>query len=391
LVEFNDFIDRLATADTNPLTPTDLQNGCTLCTAATLGVWLAFETNWDVIITTAYLDLICLKVETEPNDWCYIKFQELIAFTDSVKANGDDPFMALAGQSDTYCLQCDLAFLHKWKNIYALYAVATNNASLGEIYAWLETLEVVYAFACVMDENGDNCMVKISNSKPQTDAIGVACTGQPTCTSSADCVGSVRDFADAMGCCLDTWFDFIGFICGLDPTNAACPDQPIDLIRAFITQQCGVTIEPGCGENLHLGLELVAENLAWIWCFNNQDACESLIKDAIAYYLAVARDDLDAAGITIHLREQPNTSPTRRLLTSSDSFTAVSITGISTKNSVGWITNAAGNVFGAGYNSRVTTDQPVSLATQSYSLTSAAAGVAPSMLALLLALAAFFL
>jgi len=87
-----------------------------------------------------------------------------------------------------------------------------------------------------------------------------------------------------------------------------------------------------------------------------------------------------------------NTSPTRRLLTDT-STTSVSVSGISTKNGVGWITSTSGSVFGVPYDARVATDSQVTLTTTSSDVTdtSPASAVTPSVVAVFLALAVFFL
>jgi len=245
----------------------------------------------------------------------------------------------------------------------------------------------VYAFACVADPTGANCMIKVNGTS--TDAVTNACQNSGTSCAGA-CHDAIAAFANSLGCCLDTWFDFMTYVCSIDPTNGICPALPISILKTFITDTCLVPIGPGCGQQYQLGLELIAENLAWIWCFNNQATCESLIKDAIAYQLAIARDDLDAAGVTVTMKQ--NTSPTRRLLTDT-STTSVSVSGISTKNGVGWITSTSGSVFGVPYDARVATDSQVTLTTTSSDVTdtSPASAVTPSVVAVFLALAVFFL
>jgi len=387
LVVFNDFATRLETSSTNPLTTGDLQAGCSPCTAAVLIVWLGFEANWDAIVATGYIDLVCLKIDTQ---YCYITFNELTAFTASVTAAGQDAFQAVSGQSDTYCLVCNVAFLHKWRNLYALVAVHDGIVTQQDIdtYTFLTNLEVAYAFACVADPAGNNCMQRIINY--DTSSIGLNCpvpTGNPC---GGACGTAVHAYADHLGCCLDTWLDLVAWICANNASDPNCPPNGGAVgIRAFLesSQACDLTIEPGCGERTELGLVLLAENLAWAWCSQNTDACENLILDGIAYQLGVHRDDLGLSNVKVVLVQGPPT--TRRLLAGSN--TQATVTGIKSKNSVGYITVAQGSVIGAPYDARATIDEAITFTTQSSYVKSAAAGVAPSLMALCLAIAAFLL
>jgi len=351
-----------------------------------LVLWLAFEANWDAIVATGYIDLVCLNLNGQ---YCYIKFNELTAFTDSIQASGQDPFLAVSGQSDTYCLSCNIAFLHKWRNLYALVAVHDGVVTANDIatYAFLENLEVAYAFACVADPQGNNCMQRIVNY--DTTDIKNNCpqpTGNPC---GGACGPAIHAYADQLGCCLDTWLDLVAWICFNDPTSTNCPPAGADGIRLLLTspQACGMTIEPGCGKRRELGLVLLAENLAWAWCSQNTDACKSLILDGIAYQFGIHREDLNLDNVKVELVQAPTT---RRLLAGSD--TQVTVTGIKSKNSVGYITTAQGSVIGAPYNARANIDAAITFTTQSsYVKDSAAAGVAPSLMALCLAIAAFLL
>jgi hypothetical protein len=383
--EFKTFLERLSTSDTNPLTDTDLTAGCTNCTAAVLLTWIAFEPSFEAIYATSSIDIICSRAAGE---WCILEFQQaLLALTDATDAER-------VARAPLYCKPCTFIYLFKWKSLIE-FANNHLNHQLDEALHNATNVVMYMGWLCVKDQAGVYCNAKLTGYNFTT--VGIACSdsatagpnGGPGC--SAACRSAVQTVIDDLGCCLDSWLDFLAWACFNNPCDPK--DNPTN-IRAMITQLCGLTVPDGCQRRRVLSAVLHVENLGWLWCQANFPQCLQLVHAAIAqqFYLDIAV--IRAAVTQASLQPaDPLPTPTRRLLQTTTQEVRVNVDGVS--NSIGSVSadNTAGNVVVSGTpgDAKPTLDQPTTLTVLSAQVsTGSAAGLVPSISFALLAFLLLF-
>jgi hypothetical protein len=376
--EFKLFAERLSTADTNPLTAADLDQGCTTCTATVLAIWLAFEPHSDAIYSTAYINLLCTKVGTE---WC------ALTFTNAVQGLNNATTDQVLAAIPTYCVECTFAFLFKWKAI--LVWLFVNVAPTPEIAANIAEVNKITAgsaWLCVKNpDNNQYCAVAINSF--DFDAVGVACqTAATGCT--ATCRSALRGAINTLGCCLDTFLTYSDWECSAFNQNppADCATRvPASAIRLLIEVGCGLHIPIGCGRRKILEAAVVINNLAWVWCAANQVECLNLVRAAVALHFALDRDEADAAIDATDLTQGP-TSTSRRLLQGNSVM--ISFSGAS--DAVGSVRAITGSttIPNTPPQARGDITVPTELMVLSANVKDGAAGLVPSIALLLLAIAA---
>jgi len=247
---------------------------------------------------------------------------------------------------------------------------------------------------CVKDHAGVYCNAKLTgyNFEPVKTACAGSATagpnGGPGC--AATCRTEIRKVIADLGCCLDTWLDFLTWVCFNSP--CAPSDNPAN-IKAMITQLCGLTLPEGCQRRRVLQAVLQVQNLGWLWCQLNMPECLVIVHAAIAqqFLLDVAdlREKITEASLT---PAAPITTPTRRLLQTAQEV-QVNVAGVS--NSIGSVSadNNADNTVLSGTPgaAKHTLDEPTTLKTLSATVnTGSAAGLVPSISLALLAFLLLF-
>jgi hypothetical protein len=247
---------------------------------------------------------------------------------------------------------------------------------------------------CVKDHAGAYCNAKIKGY--DFTAVGAACAGsatagpngQPGC--AAACRTEIQKVIADLGCCLDSWLDFLTWACFNNP--CAPQDNPAN-IRAMITTLCGLSLPEGCQRRRVLEAVLQVQNLGWLWCQLNMPDCLVLVRAAIAqqFFLDVAdlRERITEASLT---PTDPITTTTRRLL-QAEQEVKVTVTGVS--NTIGSVNadNHADNVVVSGTpgDAKHTLDAPTTLKVLSATVnTGSAAGLVPSISLALLAFLLLF-
>jgi hypothetical protein len=363
-----------------------LEAGCTTCTAKVLLIWIAFEPSFEAIFTTTNVDIICSR---DANEWCILEFQNaLTALTGATDAE-------LIARAPIYCKPCTFIYLFKWKSLieYAdsrlhTLAVELRNATNTVMYlGWL----------CVKDHSGTYCNAKVSGY--DFSAVEDACNGsatagpdgRPFCTSN--CKSNIQTVISALGCCLDTWFDVLRWICFNSPgSQCADPNANADLIRGMITGLCRLDIPEGCQKRRVLRALVQVENLGWLWCQAHIPDCLNLIHAAIAQQFFVDVAILRQVILAEHLSgAAPMTAPNRRLLQTTDQEVRV-VVGVS--NSVGSVdaNKRADSVVLSGTPGAAKPQVAVETKTYVLSATvdSSAAGLVPSISLALLAFLLLF-
>lgn len=382
--EFKTFMERLNNSDTNPLTATDLTAGCTNCTAAVLLTWIAFEPSFDAIYATSTIDIICSR---DAGEWCILEFQSaLTALTGATDAE-------LVARAPLYCKPCTFIYLFKWKSLLE-FANNHLNHQLDEALHNATNVVLYMGWLCVKDHSGAYCNGKLTgyNFTDVTTACGGSATagpnGGPGC--AATCRASIRKVIADLGCCLDSWLDFLTWACFNNP--CAPQDNPAN-IKAMITQLCGLTLPEGCQRRRVLEAVIQVQNLGWLWCQLHMPDCLVLVRAAIAqqFFLDVAdlREKITEASLT---PANPITTPTRRLLQAAQEV-QVNVAGVS--NSIGSVSadNHADNVVVSGTpgDAKHTLDEPTTLKVLSSTVsTGSAAGLVPSISLALLAFLLLF-
>jgi hypothetical protein len=380
--EFKQFLERLSTSDTNPLTATDLQNGCTNCTAKVLLAWIAFEPSFEAIYSTSTIDIICSRAD---NEWCILEFQQaLTALTGATNQQ-------LIDRAPIYCKTCTFIYLFKWKSLVE-YANEHLNHALDE--AQRNATNVVYymGWLCVKDDQTPQnyCNAKLLNYN--FDNVGAACNSTGvTLQCAPDCHAAIAQVITDLGCCLDTWLDLMAYNCfvnGCDPK-----DNPSN-IRIMVQTICKLDIPIGCQKRRALAAKVQIENLSWLWCQLHMPQCLQLVHIAIAQQFLLDIADVRNAIAAEHLqRTDPAATPTRRLLqTSGDGDVLVKVGGLS--NSIGSVNTAnkanSVTVSGTPGDAKASLGTPTTTKVLSATVTGSAAGVMPSLSLALLALLLLF-
>jgi hypothetical protein len=384
--EFKTFLERLSTSETVPLTAADLTAGCTNCTAAVLITWIAFEPSFDAIYATSTVDIICSR---DANEWCILEFQDaLTALTNATDTE-------LIARAPIYCKPCTFIYLFKWKSLLE-FANNHLNHELDEALHNATNVVLYMGWLCVKDHSGEYCNAKVTGYN--FDPVGLACAnaatagpnGGPGCPAA--CRTEIRKVIGDLGCCLDSWLDFLTWACFNNP--CAPQDNPVN-IRAMITTLCGVSLPEGCQRRRVLEAVLQVENLGWLWCQLNMPQCLVLVRAAIAqqFFLDVAdlREKITEANLAA---VNPISTPTRRLLqTPPAQEVQVNVAGVS--NSIGSVSadNHAETtvVSGTPGAAKPTLDQPTTLKVLSATVsTGSAAGLVPSISLALLAFLLLF-
>jgi hypothetical protein len=384
--EFKVFLERLATSDANPLTATDLQAGCTNCTAAVLLTWIAFEPSFDAIYATSSVDIICSRADGE---WCILEFQQaLAALTNATDAE-------LVQRAPIYCKTCTFVYLFKWKSLIE-YANNHLNHELDEALHNATTVVLYMGWLCVKDHDNTYCNAKTTGY--DFDPVGLACAGAATAGPnggpgcSSNCRSEIRKVIADLGCCLDTWLDFLAWACFIAPENCSPDTNPVN-IRAMITTLCGLEIPLGCQRSRALEAEVQIQNLGWVWCQLHMPQCLQLVHIAIAQQFLVDIADVRNAIAAEHLQRTDPATPTRRLLQTADGDVLVNVNRLS--NSIGSVNTAnkdnAVVVSGTPGDAKATLDQPTTtLVLKATVNEGSAAGVVPSLSLALLALLLLF-
>jgi len=379
--EFKTFLERLSTSEITPLTATDLATGCTNCTAAVLLTWIAFEPSFEAIYATSSVDLICSHDGTE---WCFLSFPASIAALE-----GATPTQ-LVDRAPQYCKSCTFIYLFKWKSLIDFANFHLNN-ELAEVKQNATSIVLYMGWLCVKDNSvpPQYCNAKLTGYN--FDPVGIACNGSSAQTGcSALCRSEIRKVISDLGCCLDTWLDFLSWACFV---NGGCApqDNPTN-IRAMITLLCGVNLPEGCQRRRVLRAILQVENLGWLWCQANIPQCLQLVHAAIAqqFYLDVA--DLRDAITAANLQPADPTTPTRRLLQNAQEV-KVDVSGVS--NSIGSVDADKRQdsvvVSGTPGAAKPSLDEPTTLRVLSATVTTgSAAGLVPSISLALLAFLLLF-
>lgn len=376
--EFKQFADRLAAADTNPLTAADLSAGCTNCTTAVLLAWIAFEPSFDAIYTTSTFDLICSNAGGE---WCFLEFQQAVmALTNATDAEK-------VQRAPLYCKPCTFVYLFKWKSLIEF---ANNHLhTMDEAFRNASTIVMYVSWLCVKDQGGNYCNGIFTGY--DFGPVTVACadsglTGGPGC--SANCKAAVQKVVADFGCCLQTWLDFLAFGCYVN--NNVCPANANPAtIRALVHDLCMVEIPAGCQRRRTLSAVVRIQNLGWLWCQANIPQCLELVHIAIAQQFLLDVADIRAAITMGNL--QPATTPHRRLL-AADSDVMVNVAGVN--NAIGSVStdNQANSVTVSGVPGQAKPDlnAPTTTLVLEATVTNSAAGIVPSISLALLAMLLLF-
>jgi hypothetical protein len=383
--EFKLFLDRLSTSETNPLTATDLEAGCTDCTAKVLLAWIAFEPSFEAIYSTSQIDIVCSRVGTE---WCILTFQQaLAALTGATDAE-------LVQRAPIYCKPCTFIYLFKWRSLID-YANNNLNHALDEVYHNATNVVLYMGWLCVKDPtDGSYCNAQLTGY--DFDTVGAACAGSATAGPnggpgcSSQCRSEIRKVIADLGCCLDTWLDLLTWICFNSPADCTPDTNPVN-IRAMITVLCGLEIPIGCQRRRALEARVQIENLGWLWCQANMPQCLQLVHIAIAQQFFMDVADLRNKIVAANLEAaQPVAPPVRRLLQMQE----VTVNVGDVTNSVGFVdasNQAPVVVSGTPGAAKATLDEPTQTRVLSATVKeSSAAGLVPSISLALLALLIIF-
>jgi hypothetical protein len=204
----------------------------------------------------------------------------------------------------------------------------------------------------------------------------------------------VSDALNTLGCCIDTWLDFVDYVCKYSlqtPKPDMCHDPSGDpsAIRYMITQLCHLDIEMGCGRRRFLRAVLVAQNLAWAWCVTHQTQCLDIVHNAVANQFNIDVQDVAAVILWQHLSQSAGNTVAGRRLLQGGGDVQISVSGLS--NSIGSVDNSTTDkttIQNVNGSARGDITQPTSLVVLSAEVdsTGGAAGVVPSFGLALLAL-----